>query len=1318
MATEYSVQASLSAVDKGFGTVFQKAIGQVREFSANVGSSLESAGKQVQGFGKTLGIIGTAVSAFGISSLSSFGQFEASLNKAAVTAGGTSKDIKGLADVANEMGAVLPISAQDAADAMIQMAQAGADVGTIKEQFPAIAQAATATGADLTDTATVVQNAMNIWGDSVKYPARAAAILTDAANLSNAGIADMKQALATIGGTARSAGIGLEDTTTAIGLLTNRGYSAAQASQDLNHAILQMMAPSKIAKGEMTELGLSFVDAQGNMKPLPQILSEVNQALNGLAPDEKVAALKKLFGTAGMGAILPLLDSIADKSGSTTTSWDAFSQKLQVDAKDNATATKFLSDQASEMQKNTGSKLEQVGGNWESLRNTAMQAQEGITGGMLDLVNKTLEWATQSDSGIAKVTRAFLGLAPVIGPVVVAIGGFLTAAGKITSTIGSLTKLGGIFGALSTPIGLAVAAVAILAAGFAALYASSEPFRNAVQTIVNVVGKNLGAAFTTASNELKTFANSIKNDLAGNFNASKESVQSFADTISGALNDAIMFVVKTIETVVTAIMSMWNAFKESGGAQAALNLIKNTVGLLKDAFDALVPSASNSGSGVSNAFSTVGTVIGNVVKALSSFVQGIRDSGAVKAIIDGIKGAFDNLLIIFDPIIKAITNFVTQSNTAKPTQSIWYSIGKAIGSIAKFIGQLIPYLAPLVAGFMAFKTTVKVLNTVKSAVNGVGSAFKLVQSALAALKTAALSNPFILIIAAIAALVAGLVLAYNKVGWFRDFVNSIPKTIQSGWNALVEFFTTLWTNVQNVFKTAWDTIKAIFSPVVDALKTAWQGLSEFFTALWTTIQQVFQTAWDVITAIFGPVIDTIKTSWNGMTEFFTTLWTGVQGVFQAAWDLIKAIFQPIIDFLKSIWTPITEFFTTLWDGVTSVFSTAWDIIKGTFQVVVDLLKSVWDTVSPFFTALWEGIKTVFSAAWDVIKTVVSTAFDAVKTTIETVIGVIKTIWDTGWNVISTILKTVWDVMSTIVKTVLDVIKGIIKTVTDAIKGNWSAVWNDIKGIVSTVWNGIKSVVNTVINAVKGIISSVLNAIQSIWSKVWNGIKSVAKSIWDGIKSVIKTGLDAVSNIVQTGMNAIKQFFSSIWDKFKGIVSNAWGGIKSAASGLLNNLKGLFDPSLLVNAGKKIIEGFLRGLKSAFEAVKDFVGGIGKWIADHKGPISYDKKLLIPAGNAIMNGLNNGLVDSFGGVIKSVSSMSDSIAQAAVPNISTADIAGTLAAANKQLNSGLSANVSGQMILTHQPANVTLNMGGHEWKGYVDDISGTQDSSIQLHRYKL
>ena len=74
-----------------------------------------------------------------------------------------------------------------------------------------------------------------------------------------------------------------------------------------------------------------------------------------------------------------------------------------------------------------------------------------------------------------------------------------------------------------------------------------------------------------------------------------------------------------------------------------------------------------------------------------------------------------------------------------------------------------------------------------------------------------------------------------------------------------------------------------------------------------------------------------------------------------------------------------------------------------------------------------------------------------------------------------------------------------------------------------------------------------------------------------------------------------------------------------------------------------MSGLLSGIKSAFETVKDFVSGIGPWIAEHKGPKAYDLALLVPNGQWIMQSLAKGLEKGFPDVRNTLASLTDDIA---------------------------------------------------------------------------
>lgn len=1031
MTESYSVRAILSAVDSSFSSTLARAGQATQSFGSAVN-------QKMQGVGKAMTVAGAATTAMGVKAVKGFGDFQASLNQAAVIAGGTSKNIGELADVANHMGAVLPISAQDAADAMVEMARNGASLDDIKKQFPAIAEAATAAGANLQTTAGVVQQSMNIWGDSLKSPQQAAAILVQTANASNASIEDMQQALATIGSTAKMAGMDMQTTSEAIGLLTNRGFSAAQASDDLNHAITQMLAPSSIAKKKMDELGLTFVDSAGKMKPFPQILQEIADKTNGMGDAQKTAALKAMFGASGMKAIAPLLDAINNKTGDAKNSWSAYAAEQDKAAHSTAAATKFLQDQANDMQQNIGSKIEQVGGNWEALRNKAMAAKGGVNGALLDMINQTLEWSTTSDSSIAKFTRGFIGLSPVIGPAITAVGAFTTNVGKIIGVAGGA---------------------------------------------IGAVG-NLGKVF---------------------------------------------IVLKQASNITEAVSALSKLSKESAIAKTAM----------------------------------MGLKAGN-------------------AVFNGLKVA------------------ITAASGG--LQALW--------------------------GIM-------------------------------------LANPITIVIAAIAALVAGLVLFFTKT-----------KTGQQLWSNFVNFLKEAWQGLVSVAQTVWNTITQAFQTPIEIIKTMWSGIKDFFSTLWQGIVSTAQGVWSSFTQGMAPIIDAIKTLWGALTEFFSALWQGIVTGAQAIWNTLVTIFTPIVEAIKAIWQPISEFFSTLWQGIITVAQTA-----------------------------WQGLVTVVQTVWTNIQTVVQTAIQVVSTVIQTGMQVIQTVWSTVWNIIKTVVQTVWTVISTIVSTTINAIAGIIKAVTAAIQGDWSGAWNAIKGVASTVWNGIKTIVTTVINAIKSVISSVMNGIKSVMTSIWNAIKSVTSSVWNGIKSVVSSVSNGIRSVVSSMMSSVRSVFSSGWNAAKSVTSS---GIHGAAN-IVRSVA-----SSMVSAGRNFVMGFVNGIRGAIGAAASAAASMARAAMSSAkaalGIHSPSRVMRDQVGYYVAAGMAVGMRDNADMVQKAA----NSLAQSAVPSI---DLGASINGVMNQgrLSNTINGTINHELTVNQQPAYINVVLGGSEYSTFVEDISREQGNQASLQR---
>ena len=380
------------------------------------------------------------------------------------------------------------------------------------------------------------------------------------------------------------------------------------------------------------------------------------------------------------------------------------------------------------------------------------------------------------------------------------------------------------------------------------------------------------------------------------------------------------------------------------------------------------------------------------------------------------------------------------------------------------------------------------------------------------------------------------------------------------------------------------------------------GLPGIFTIVQTAISGFATSAMAAISSI--PLVGWIAAAVAALAWFFTQTETG------------KAILQDFMSWLSETWSAIAPILTEVWNGMVEAATTAWnamvEFVSPIIQSVVDFIKSVWDGISQWWSENQGLIQQTFETVWNAIQTVIQTVMPIIQSIIETAMNILAPFIETTWNNICTVVTTVWELIKIAIQTAMDVISGIITAVLAVINGDWETAWNAIKSIGESIWNGLSSAGQAIFDGFSQILSNIWETIKSVASSAWEALKASVLSIIDGLVSGAQSAWDTMSNAVSTLVSNVTGFFDQLWN--------------------IN----------LFSAGQAILQGFLDGLQSVWSSVTDFVGGIAGWIADHKGPIEYDRKLLIPAGNAIMKGLDQGLQDQFKDVKQTVGGMADEI----------------------------------------------------------------------------
>lgn len=396
------------------------------------------------------------------------------------------------------------------------------------------------------------------------------------------------------------------------------------------------------------------------------------------------------------------------------------------------------------------------------------------------------------------------------------------------------------------------------------------PIQNAV-SFINSHMPQIQSAITGVINHVTPVVQGLFRTIQSHMPQIQQLVSHVVSTVSSMVQTIKPFIQPIITDIITIAGNLLPNLSSSASGTSSVfsGVLKTALSGVKNILDwmathgAAVKVAILGIGGAFATFKTVSAVTGTISKIKSGFDKVTKAAGKVKGKIGDVSTA---LSLVKD--IKKPSDFFALINSSGKMDGFNSKIGK-VGSAFGSLGSKVAGLGSKMGGVL--------LNGLKK----VGSGFKSLFALMAA-------NPISIVIVAIVALVAALVVLYNKNKAFRNLVNNVWNGIKTFFAGLPAFFSGLWSSITSAATNFWNSIVGFFTQSIPAFI---DSVGQWFQKLPYNIGYALGTAVKAVidfgTSLWGWVTGTLPQIIQGIIQWFSQLPGRIWAALLQAIDKVK-----------------------------------------------------------------------------------------------------------------------------------------------------------------------------------------------------------------------------------------------------------------------------------------------------------------------------------------------------------------------------------------------------------------------------------------------